>query len=53
VYGPYYLYIQKMRELGITSGTGGATFSPGNNETRKEIATFVVRALSRVSREVR
>jgi hypothetical protein len=50
VYGPYYLYIQKMRELGITSGTGGATFSPGNNVTRKEIATFVVRALSRVSR---
>ena len=53
VYGPYYLYIQKMRELGITSGTGGATFSPGNNVTRKEIATFVVRALSRASRGVR
>jgi hypothetical protein len=44
VYGPYYLYIQKMRELRITNGTGGATFSPGNNLTRKEIATFVVRA---------
>jgi len=44
VYGQYYLYIQKMRELRITNGTGGATFSPGNNLTRKEIATFVVRA---------
>jgi hypothetical protein len=44
VFGPYYIYIQKMRELRITNGTGGATFSPGNNLTRKEIATFVVRA---------
>jgi len=44
VNGPYYIYIQKMRELRITNGTGGATFSPGNNLTRKEIATFVVRA---------
>ena len=43
-YGPYYIYIQKMRELRITNGTGGVTFSPGNNLTRKEIATFVVRA---------
>ena len=44
VYGPYYIYIQKLRELGITNGTGPTTFSPGNNVTRKEIATFVVRA---------
>src|ERR1022692_3319787 len=44
VYGPYYIYIQKMRELRITNGTGGVTFSPGNNLTRKEIATFIVRA---------
>jgi hypothetical protein len=44
VWGPYYIYVQKMRELGITSGTGPNTFSPGNNVTRKEIATFVVRA---------
>ena len=44
VYGPYYNYIQKMRELRITNGTGGVTFSPGNNLTRKEIATFIVRA---------
>jgi len=44
VYGQYYIFIQKMRELRITNGTGGVTFSPGNNLTRKEIATFVVRA---------
>jgi hypothetical protein len=44
VWGPYYIYIQKMRELRITSGTSPTTFSPGNNVTRKEIATFVVRA---------
>ena len=44
VVGPYYIYIQKMRELRITNGTGGATFSPNNSLTRKEIATFTVRA---------
>lgn len=44
VFGQYYIYIQKMRELRITNGTGGVTYSPGNNLTRKEIATFVVRA---------
>jgi hypothetical protein len=40
----YYIFIQKMRELRITNGTGGSTFSPGNNITRQEIATFIVRA---------
>ncbi len=44
VWGPYFIYIQAMRELGITLGTTPTTFSPGNNVTRKEIATFVVRA---------
>ena len=44
VFGQYYIYIQKMRELRITNGTGGVTYSPGNNLTRKEIATFIVRA---------
>jgi len=43
-YGQYYIYIQKMRELRITNGTGGVSYSPGNNLTRKEIATFTVRA---------
>jgi hypothetical protein len=44
VWGPYFIYVQKMRELGITSGTGPGTYSPGNNVTRKEIATFAVKA---------
>jgi len=41
--GPY-IYIQKMRELRITNGTSGATYSPDLILTRQEIATFVVRA---------
>jgi len=40
----YYIYIQKMRELRITNGTTGTTFSPNNPLMREEIATFVVRA---------
>ena len=44
VWGSYYIYIQEMRELGITYGTSPTTFSPGNNITRKEIAAFAVRA---------
>jgi len=43
-YKDYYIYVQKMRELRITNGTSGSLFSPGNNLTRQEIATFVVRA---------
>jgi len=44
VFGAYFPFIQKMRELRITNGTGGVTYSPGNNLTRKEIAVFIVRA---------
>jgi hypothetical protein len=44
VWGSYYIYIQEMRELGITYGTSPTTFSPGNNITRKEMAAFAVRA---------
>jgi len=44
VWGPYFTYIQEMRELGITNGTTPTTYSPGNDVTRKEIAAFVVRA---------
>jgi hypothetical protein len=40
----YYIYVQKMRELRITNGTSGSTFSPAQSLTRKEIVTFVVRA---------
>jgi len=41
----YFIYIQKMRELRITAGSGGGLFSPTNQLTRKEIAVFVVKAL--------
>jgi hypothetical protein len=30
--------------LGITVGTSPTTFSPANNVTRKEVATFAMRA---------
>lgn len=40
----FYIYIQKMRELRITNGTGSTAYSPNNPLTRQEIATFVVRA---------
>jgi hypothetical protein len=41
---PFYPYIQKMRELRITNGTGTSAYSPNNTLTRQEIATFVMRA---------
>jgi len=40
----YYIYVQKMRELRVTNGTTGTTFSPTNPLMREEIATFIVRA---------
>jgi len=43
-YGDYYIFIQKLRELRITNGVGGGAFGSGTNITRKEVATFVVRA---------
>ena len=43
-WGQYYIYIQKLRELNITNGTSSTTYSPANNVTRKEMATFAVRA---------
>jgi hypothetical protein len=44
VWGQFYIYIQKLKELNITTGTSATTYSPGNNVTRQEIATFAVRA---------
>lgn len=37
-------YVQKMYELGITTGCTATTFCPNNNLTRQEIATFLTRA---------
>lgn len=44
VFGDYYIFVQKLRELRITNGIGGGLFGPGINITRKEVATFVVRS---------
>jgi len=41
---PYAPFINKMRELRISNGTGPTSFSPTGTLTRKEIATFIVRA---------
>lgn len=41
----YFRFIQKMKELGITVGTGaGSTYGPDDPLTRAQIATFMVRA---------
>jgi len=41
---PQFPYIQKMYELGITTGCTTTQFCPNNNLTRQEIATFLTRA---------
>jgi S-layer homology domain len=39
----YFRYIQKMRELGITSGCSATTYCPDDNVTRGQMAVFLVR----------
>ncbi|MGH9721942.1 MAG: S-layer homology domain-containing protein [Bryobacteraceae bacterium] len=41
---PYFKYIQKMKELGLTLGCTATTFCPGDNVTRGQFAVFVIRA---------
>jgi hypothetical protein len=41
---PQFPYIQKMYELGLTSGCTATQFCPNNNLTRQEIAVFLTRA---------
>ncbi len=41
---PNFPYIQKLRELGITTGCSATQFCPANTTTRGEVAVFVVRA---------
>jgi hypothetical protein len=40
---PFFPYIQKLRELRITAGTGPGTFSPDANVTRDQMMTVVTR----------
>ena len=41
---PYFKYVQKMKELGITSGCGPTTYCPGDAVTRGQMAVFIIRA---------
>lgn len=41
---PQFPYIQKMYELGLTSGCTATQFCPNNNLSRQEIAVFLTRA---------
>ncbi|GAA0135856.1 hypothetical protein YSY43_26960 [Paenibacillus sp. YSY-4.3] len=40
----YYGYVQAATEIGLASGTGSGTFSPGRPLSRQEAATWIVRA---------
>lgn len=40
---PFFKYVQKMRDLNITTGCGANTFCPDANVTRGEMAAFLVR----------
>lgn len=41
---PFFKYVQKMKELGITSGTSATTYSPDNPVDHGQLAVFTVRA---------
>jgi hypothetical protein len=41
---PQFPYIQKMFELGITTGCSATQFCPNSNLTRQEISVFLTRA---------
>jgi len=43
-FSDFAVFINKMRELRITNGTGGTTYTPAGILTRDQIATFIVRA---------
>jgi hypothetical protein len=41
---PYFRYIQKLREIGVTNGCTATTYCPDETVTRGQMAAFVVRA---------
>jgi len=41
---PNFQWVQKMRDLGITSGCGGTTYCPNDPVTRGQMAVFIIRA---------
>jgi hypothetical protein len=42
---PFFNYIQKLRETGITLGCSATTFCPDSSVTRGQMAAFLIRAL--------
>src|SRR5262249_43316529 len=40
---PYFKFIQKMRELGITSGCSETRYCPDDTVTRGQMAVFLIR----------
>lgn len=42
---PYFKYVQKMKELGITSGCSAARYCPDAPVTRGQMAVFITRSL--------
>jgi S-layer homology domain len=43
-YSQFFKYIQKLRDLGVTSGTTTTEFSPNNTVTRDQMTKFIVLA---------
>lgn len=46
---PYFRYIQKLREIGVTNGCAAVRYCPDDTVTRGQMAAFVVRARLGVS----
>jgi hypothetical protein len=42
---PFFAYIQKLRELGITTGCGANLYCPDGWTTRGQMAVFLIRGL--------
>ncbi len=40
----FFKYIQKLKDLGITTGCGGGSYCPSEDVTRDQMAAFIVRA---------
>ena len=41
----FFPYVQKLKELGITTGCGNGDYCPSNDVTRDQMAAFIIRAL--------
>lgn len=41
---PYYRYIRRLKDLGITSGDGAGNYNPNNPTTRGQLTKFIIRA---------